>query len=305
MSAQPSVNIVLKRPDRTYTPGAPVNGFVIIDSPGQQMSHNGINLLFEGVLTLTHGIDAAAFSQSEQSQTAKIQIELAKAGKLPKGQTEIPFEFPLQTEKGVTLFETYHGIMINIRYSLAVEIQRGVFSKSLRKTVEIIIVNYSQEIRSLQPLEFEMSSDKRKKIADKSGKEPPTYKFRGRIDSRICNVVEPFTGEIEVIHSSLPIRSIELQLVRVETVVSSGKKGETEIQNIQIADGDLLHGTKMPMHMILPRLFTCSTMKSELFELQFEVNVVVLFQDQSLVSENIPIVFYRSKPRKNTVWTDL
>lgn len=45
----------------------------------------------------------------------------------------------------------------------------------------------------------------------------PNFKISGHLDSVICKLNEPFTGELTVEHCDAPIRSIELQLVRVET----------------------------------------------------------------------------------------
>lgn len=40
----------------------------------------------------------------------------------------------------------------------------------------------------------------------------------------------------------------------------------TEIQNIQIADGDVARDISIPMHMIFPRLFTCPTLVTDNFK---------------------------------------
>ncbi len=40
----------------------------------------------------------------------------------------------------------------------------------------------------------------------------------------------------------------------------------TEIQNIQIADGDVARDLAIPMHMIFPRLFTCPTLVTDNFK---------------------------------------
>ncbi len=95
--------------------------------------------------------------------------------------------------------------------------------------------------------------------------------------------------------SEAAIRSIELQLVRVETVAySEGQAREaTEIQNIQLADGDVCRNLVIPIYMIFPRLFTCPTVDTPNFKVEFEVNVVVLFVDGYLITENFPIVLYR------------
>lgn len=40
----------------------------------------------------------------------------------------------------------------------------------------------------------------------------------------------------------------------------------TEIQNIQIADGDVCRGLSVPIHMVFPRLFTCPTLETTNFK---------------------------------------
>ena len=41
----------------------------------------------------------------------------------------------------------------------------------------------------------------------------------------------------------------------------------TEIQNIQIADGDISRGILVPIYMIFPRLFTCPTLSTNNFKI--------------------------------------
>lgn len=48
-------------------------------------------------------------------QLISSNIEVAKAGKVPPGKTEIPFEFPLNTKSNKVLYETYHGVFVNIQ----------------------------------------------------------------------------------------------------------------------------------------------------------------------------------------------
>ena len=40
----------------------------------------------------------------------------------------------------------------------------------------------------------------------------------------------------------------------------------TEIQNIQIADGDVCRGLSIPIYMVFPRLFTCPTLETTNFK---------------------------------------
>lgn len=41
----------------------------------------------------------------------------------------------------------------------------------------------------------------------------------------------------------------------------------TEIQNIQIGDGDIPHNIEIPIYMIFPRLFTCPTLITPNFKI--------------------------------------
>ena len=45
----------------------------------------------------------------------------------------------------------------------------------------------------------------------------PDFLVEGKIDVSTCSIVRPFTGELTVVRSEAPVKSIELQLVRVET----------------------------------------------------------------------------------------
>lgn len=67
----------------------------------------------------------------------------------------------------------------------------------------------------------------------------------------------------------------------------------TEIQNIQIADGDVARGLAIPMHMIFPRLFTCPTLVTDNFKVEFELNIVIVLQTGDLITENFPIKLVR------------
>jgi len=88
-----------------------------------------------------------------------------------------------------------------------------------------------------------------------------------------------------------------MQLVRVETCgYADGLAREaTEIQNIQIADGAVCHGWAIPIHMVFPRLFTCPTVSTRSFKVEFEVNLVILFSDGHLLTENFPLKLIRTR----------
>jgi hypothetical protein len=93
-------------------------------------------------------------------------LEVSKPGKLTSNRTEIPFQIPLKAKQIVRhLYETYHGVFINIqvlyqlsfynclawisflkldleilKYMIKVEMKRSVFNKDVAKQMEITII---------------------------------------------------------------------------------------------------------------------------------------------------------------------
>jgi hypothetical protein len=60
----------------------------------------------------------------------------------------------------------------------------------------------------------------------------------------------------------------------------------TEIQNIQIVDGDLPRGVSVPIYMIFPRLFTCPSLtSSRTYKIEFQLNIVMMMPDGRLLSK--------------------
>ena len=45
----------------------------------------------------------------------------------------------------------------------------------------------------------------------------PRFSVKGRIDSAVCCLKNPLTGHVEIESCDAPIKSVEIQLVRVET----------------------------------------------------------------------------------------
>jgi hypothetical protein len=49
----------------------------------------------------------------------------------------------------------------------------------------------------------------------------------------------------------------------------------TEIQNIQIADGNIVRGLALPIYMVFPRLFTCSTTLAKAFKVNILISISI------------------------------
>ncbi|XP_017775160.1 PREDICTED: Down syndrome critical region protein 3 homolog [Nicrophorus vespilloides] len=290
-----TLDIRLKKADKVYTEGEKVTGFIVVKS-NSDLKHDGITLSMEGSVNLqlsskNVGILEAFYNSVKPIQLVYVSCEVVSSGKLPSGTTEIPFELPLMPKQNRELYETYHGVFINISYSLKCDMKRSFLSKDLQK-VQQFMVQYKQQKTELpRPVSFKISPQS---LASGSSA-APDFLIRGKMDSTRCSVAKPLTGFLVLEKCAKPIRSVELQLVRVETCgcAEGYSRDATEIQNIQIGDGDIPQNIEIPIYMIFPRLFTCPTMIKLNFKIEFEINIVVVFQDDHLVTENFPILLTR------------
>lgn len=174
--------------------------------------------------------------------------------------TEFPFEFVLKPLSGSQLHDTYHGVYVNVRYSCAVEMPRSMFSSTLKEVREFYVeLNRDPEVmetaRASKPFKFRISPESLLNVKESSKKKIPEFLFEGHLNRVRCAISEAFEGEITIKKCPVNIRSIELQLVRVETCshVEGETREATEIQNIQIADGNAVRNLAIPIHMVFPR----------------------------------------------------
>jgi hypothetical protein len=276
---------------------------LVINSPSST-THQGITMRMDGSVQLQLSAKSVGLFEAFYNSIKPVQLVLQTAtiappGKLKSGVTELPFEFKLEPLPGQTLYETYHGVFVNIQYQLSVDMPRGMLAKNLAATLEFLVEKepiIMQELNSAEPVPFDITPASLENVKKASLKSVPDFKIVGSLDRAISDITQPFTGHLAVIHCAVPIKSIELQLVRVETCgcVDGYAKEATEIQNIQLADGDVLRGLQIPIFMVFPRLFTAPTLATRNFKIEFEVNLVVIFNDKRLVTWNFPIKLTRA-----------
>jgi hypothetical protein len=293
-----ALDIKLKRPDRVYRSGEVVEGTVVVKAY-KGWSHNGVVLVADGIIHLsqaTRGLSIGGNTATKQTPLFKVENEVAGAGSFADGVTEIPFEFVVQGAQGQVLLESYHGVYISIIYTITVTCDRGMMKKSLNKEIEFIIECPSPKSSAPLPSSFDITPESLENVSAAVLSTIPRFKVSGRLHRSNCNINQPFTGELKIEQSAAPIRSLELQLVRVETVgegKSATAREATEIQNIQIGEGDVVREMVVPMYMVFPRLFSCPTVIAAGFRIEFEVNLIVVFGDGYMVTENFQITIHR------------
>ncbi|KAJ8600773.1 hypothetical protein CTAYLR_006117 [Chrysophaeum taylorii] len=298
-----SLEISLKRVDRIYRPGEMVEGVVVV-SARAGWAHKGITMRVSGTVKLqlsqrNVGLFDSASSSIKPREVLRETIEVAPAGRFPDGVTEVPFEFRLGPLVGESLYESYHGVYVNVCYVIGCECRRGVMKAPLEREVEFIVEVPTAATPQPDPRSFSIAPESLDNIRATSLSSIPRFKISGKLHRQNCPVNLPLTGEFVVEESEAQVKSVELQLVRAETVrhaeLANSAREATEIQNIQIADGDVTRNLVVPIYMIFPRLFTCPSMATNDFSVDFEVNLIVIFADGYMITENFPIQLHRNR----------
>ena len=219
---------------------------------------------------------------------------------------------------GQQLFETYHGVFVNIAYVVKCDMKRGLLAKDLTRSLEFMVEiatppdqippqppapaaargddGSSNSSRNQGRVDFKITPESVDNVKKKAGRRRmPRFVVSGHLDSAVCDIQKAFTGMVTVEESEAAIKSIELQLVRVETCgcADGYAKESTEIQNIQVAEGDVARGIPIRLHMVFPRMFTCPSVASRTFKVEFEVNIVVMLEDNHVITEGFPITLVR------------
>ncbi|KAJ4848370.1 hypothetical protein Tsubulata_020437 [Turnera subulata] len=313
-----TVDIKLSRSNRIYRPSEPIDGKIVINSPSpSSISHYGIRLTLKGSVSLqvrggSAGVIESFYGVLKPIPIVKKSVEIRPSGKIGSGRTEIPFSVVLKQpgeENLEKFYETFHGTNISIQYLATVDIARGYLHKSLSTTMEFILQSDKADLLE-QPASPEMvifyitqDTQKHPLLPElKSG----GFRVTGRM-STLCSLSDPISGELTVETSAVRICSIDIHLLRVESILL-GEKIVTETSLIQttqascvsypvtIADGDVSHNMVLPIYVVLPRLLTCPTMFAGPFSVEFRVSIVISFES------DLAKFHTKSDPRTPRLW---
>lgn len=314
-----AVDVKLTRLDRVYRPPDVVDGSIVITTP-TTLSHQGIKITAAGNIMLqlsakSMGVFEALYSSVKPIQLMNKTIDISPAGKLPAGRVELPFHISLDPQKGGisdNLYETYHGAYVHIKYTITAEISRGYLQKALTANAEFIMEAKKGLVPRSVPSEyvtFYITQDTQHHAllpAVRAG----GFRISGKVATQ-CLLSETVTGDLTVDSSGVPILSIDIQLLRIESIAAGDRMAteKTDIQTTQIADGNVCRGLLLPIYVVLPRLCTCPTLSAGSFSLEFELSVVITFdvpaakqsyqlESQTpkpwLAKENIPLTLFRA-----------
>jgi len=293
-----TLDITLSRVSRSFVPGDVAKGHVVV-SCRHGWAHKGIQMVVVGSAALqasARGVFDGG-GQARPKELLRESLCVCPAGKFPDGVHEVPFEFAVRAPRGGELRESYHGVYVNVTYTMAVECRRGGMKSTLERELEFIVEVPAKKAPPPAPKPFTITPESLENVRAASVAAIPRFRVTGALHSTVCRLDRPFRGSVVVEEAASAVRSIELQLVRAEAVrhADAGTMARelTEIQNVQIADGDVARNLAIPVYMVFPRLFTCPTVVTEDFKVEFEVNLIVIFGDGYMITENFPITLVR------------
>ncbi|XP_077253196.1 vacuolar protein sorting-associated protein 26 [Tasmannia lanceolata] len=316
-----SIELKLSRASRVYRPSEPLQGKIIADLAAP-ISHQAIRVTATGTVNLQvrggmTGVIESLYNVAKPISIMSESTEIMSSGRLGAGRTEIPFSMIIGThghDGGKLFYETFHGANISIQYLITAEITRGYLHKSLSATMEFIVesakANLMEAPVSPEMVNFHITPDtQRHPLLPEliSG----GFQVTGNICTR-CSLSDPVCGDLTVEASAIPIHSIDLQLLRVESIIV-GERIVTEtsvVQTTQIADGDVCRSMTLPVYVIIPRLLTCPTVLAGPFSIEFQVSIIITFQSELsklypksdlrtprlwLAMETLPLRLFRTK----------
>ncbi|KAF8028541.1 hypothetical protein BT93_E1233 [Corymbia citriodora subsp. variegata] len=302
-----ALEIKLSRPSRIYRPSEPLEGKIVVKS-ASSISHRGVRLAVNGSVIMqvrggTAGLIESIVGAVKPVVIVNRIIEVRPPGRIASGTTEIPFSVTLKQsgdDNRERFYETCHGANINIQYLLTADVTRGYLHKSLCTTMEFILETDKAELLD-QPASPEMVIFY---ITQDTQRHPllPELKSGGfRVTGKMsvqCALSDPISGEIIVETSAVPIHSVDIHILRIESILF-GDKIVTEtslVQTTQIADGDVSRHMRLPIYVILPRLLTCPTMLAGPFSVEFKVAIVISFESE------LSKMQAKSDPRTPRLW---
>jgi hypothetical protein len=290
-----------------YRAGETVTGVVAVENPSS-FTHSGVFLQVDGTIQLYPSVRGLGSFEPCYASIKPLQLYTAnmtlsqKGSKVPAGHIEMPFAFELKPQSArVPLVETFQGVFISVTYSCTATLHQ-MFGKVMSEPhiINVVVPGQYQPspglIENDKGVPFSMSHENVRTGRRFNGDRVPRFHVEGFLDRYYNDIDVPLSGWISVRYCESKITSLELQLIRVESCATAEALGReaTEIQNIQIGEGDVMRGFEIPIYMFFPRLYTCPSIQLSQMRVDFEINVVVTLEEQNQLTQNIPIKLYRS-----------
>ena len=213
------------------------------------------------------------------------------------------FKFPLTSEhcqqNYSNLYESYRGASVSLHYEIFVEALTGGKQFS-SKHQRILVMVPGQGINpqfGRKRVNYQFTLDPTKVENIKVEKNMiPQFLIEGYLENINCCLDKPFNGFCNIKSCSTQIKSIELQFLRNEKILHpefEGVSEVSEIQNLQIGDGDVIRDLDIPVCMTFPRSFCCANLETKDAVISFEMNLIIVLVNGVVIMENYPVNLWR------------
>ena len=311
------VDVFLESNDSKYREGEVVRGEVVVciereDAPFQ---HNGIVLTAVGNVQLragdsTVGMLESLFITIDPVTVLDVSLVLAPPGRLMVGMHKFAFQFTLQSfPRSTPMYETFHGQNTQVVYALEAEAGRPILRGGSLTTgmCEFLVESKPDEeeaatVDASEVMSFEITEEQQDLGPAPGPLASEGFLIRGSFDKTCWFLEQAITGRLTVERAASPLKSIEIELCRIEgcnTVEGQVLTETTPVQFSQVVDGDCPRGVEIPIHMVIPRLFTCPSVQAPTFSVSFMLRVLCVFEPMNpgnkepVAVRAIPIQLYR------------
>ena len=214
------------------------------------------------------------------------------------------FKFPLTSDgcsqNHSNLYESYHGVAVSLGYDIYAEaVSAGKTFDS--KKIKVLVFVPGQGItpkfgRKRVTYQFNLNPKniESNKLNDQNLM--PKFQIDCFLENINCCVDKPFNGFCNIKECSTQIKSLELQFLRNEKIHYEDFNGVgevSEIQNLQIGDGDVIRNLDIPVFMTFPRGFCCANLETQEVTITFEMNLIIVLINGVVIMENYPVNLWR------------
>ena len=291
------IKINLDSFNKTYSIGDSITGNISIKNKKNESKYD-LSLTLIGRYYLSNKRTQPPIKINETFITKKHKV--ITNGDLQKGLSiDQHFSFPLIPEENEIFYESYRGVVLSIYYEINANVKLITNEEFSSEKIRIEILVPGMGIREnfgckLVPYYFTLTP---KNIEENKleNVKLPEFNIECFINNINCNFNKPFDGYIIIHNCNVEIKSVELQFLRHEEAEVNGNKinETTEIQNLQIGDGDVNKNVEIPLFMIFPKTFSCASLNTPKFKVNFEINVMVVLVNGIIITDNFPINIWR------------
>ena len=249
------IDIVLDHSNATYKKSQIIQGTLLIAAK-DGWKHPEIHVKLLATLNIKH---PGSSSKGADIQILQELIPVKVRGYLSPGLHRLAFRVPLIERHNKQLLESIRGDCINVTYALEVELDRGIFQRLLKRRVEFLLhvpLNTHQiqemELDQPDPAPFIITPTSLGRNVQKGAEHTvPNFLFRGKLHRKSIAFpseddeeqythehsmstvhsnqhVPPISGEFVVELCEVSIQSIDMQLMRVESLYHSQQQQQQQ-----------------------------------------------------------------------------